>query len=123
VGEVLPDFGFSAAQIATVQGMIMAAQLPQSPHTVLEQILADADLDVLGRDDFATRNQDLHAELTESGTVLSDERWYSIRLETLQRHPYWAEAARSLRDEGKQKNIELLQRLQHQRQAGQGQDE
>jgi uncharacterized protein len=120
---VLPDFGFSAAQIATVQGMIMATQLPQSPHTVLEQILADADLDVLGRDDFATRNQDLHAELTESGTVLSDERWYSIRLETLQRHRYWTEAARNLRDAGKQKNIELLQRLQHQRQAGQGQDE
>ncbi len=105
---VLPGFGFSPGQIATVQGMIMATQLPQSPRTPLEEILADADLDVLGREDFWQRNQDLRAELAASGTLLDDERWLASQLQMLSRHHYWTAAARTLRDEGKQRNIEAL---------------
>jgi CheY-like chemotaxis protein/class 3 adenylate cyclase/predicted metal-dependent HD superfamily phosphohydrolase len=111
-GQVLPEFGFSPAQIATVQGMIMATQTPQSPHTLLEQILADADLDVLGREDFERRNEDLRAELEKSGTQIDLERWYSSQLQALESHRYWTAAAQSLRNAGQQQNIERLrQRL------------
>jgi CheY-like chemotaxis protein/class 3 adenylate cyclase len=111
-GKVLPQFGLSPAQIAAVQGMIMATELPQSPHTLLEQILADADLDVLGREDFERRNEDLRAELESSGTQIDLERWYSSQLQALESHRYWTAAAQSLRDAGQQRNIERLrQRL------------
>lgn len=43
--EMLPTFGYTPAQIEIVHGMIMATKLPQSPRTILEQLLADADLD------------------------------------------------------------------------------
>jgi len=112
VAQILPGFGFSPAQIATIQGMIMATQLPQSPHTPLEEILADADLDVLGRDDCWQRTQHLRNELAASGTQISDEGWYSSQLQMLQDHHYWTAAAQSLRGEGKQKNIEALKSLQ-----------
>ncbi len=109
--QVLPDFGFTPAQIAAIQGMIMATQLPQSPRTPLEEILADADLDVLGREDFCARNKDLQDELAASGIQLSDERWYSSQLQTLQNHHYWTAAARSLREAGKRENIEKVKSI------------
>ncbi len=112
--QVLPDFGFTPAQVAAVQGMIMATQLPQSPRTPLEEILADADLDVLGREDFATRNRDLRRELAMSGTHVSDERWYISQIQILQSHRYWTAAAQNLRQEGKTRNIELVKSLQAQ---------
>jgi uncharacterized protein len=111
VAQILPGFGFGPAQIAAIQGMIMATQLPQSPRTLLEQILADADLDVLGRDDFATRNRDLRDELATSGTQISDERWYTSQLQMLENHHYWTAAARALRAEGKASNIALVRGL------------
>jgi DNA-binding response OmpR family regulator/predicted metal-dependent HD superfamily phosphohydrolase len=110
-GQMLPGFGFTPAQIAAIQGMIMATQLPQSPRTIMEEILADADLDVLGREDFEPRNRALREELAASGIRLSDERWYSSQLQMLQNHHYWTAAARSLRGDGKQKNIEQVKRL------------
>jgi CheY-like chemotaxis protein/class 3 adenylate cyclase/predicted metal-dependent HD superfamily phosphohydrolase len=109
--RVLPGFGFSPGQIAAIQGMIMATQLPQSPRTPLEEILADADLDVLGREDFWQRNQCLREELAASGTPLDDERWIGSQLQVLSRHHYWSAAARALRDAGKQRNIEGLRAL------------
>jgi CheY-like chemotaxis protein/class 3 adenylate cyclase/predicted metal-dependent HD superfamily phosphohydrolase len=108
--EVLPGFGFSPAQVAAVQGMIMATELPQAPHTLLEQILADADLDVLGREDFCERNEALRLEMASSGTHIDVERWYATQLQVLRAHRYWTSAARSLRDAGKQQNIAALQR-------------
>jgi CheY-like chemotaxis protein/predicted metal-dependent HD superfamily phosphohydrolase len=107
-GQVLPGFGFSPTQVAAIQGMIMATQLPQSPRTRLEEILCDADLDVLGREDYGERNKALRAEMATSGLVLSDEDWCRSQLELLEKHRYFTAAARKLRAEGKQKNIEAV---------------
>ena len=106
--EVLPRFGYSPAHIKAIGGMILTTKLPQSPHTLLEEILADADLDVLGRDDFLVRSQDLQAELAAFGMPMSDEQWFGGQLEFMQAHRYFTVAARTLRDTMKQKNIEAL---------------
>lgn len=55
----LPDFNYQPTEIELVCGMIMATRIPQSPKTVLEEILCDADLDYLGRDDFFTLSRRL----------------------------------------------------------------
>ena len=106
--EVLPRFGYSPAHIEAIGGMILTTKLPQSPHTLLEEILADADLDVLGRDDFLVRSQDLQAELAAFGMPMSDEQWFGGQLEFMQAHRYFTVAARTLRDTMKQVNIEAL---------------
>jgi uncharacterized protein len=111
VGEVLPRFGFNETEIALVQGMIQATKLPQTPQTLLEQIIADADLDVLGRDDFLLRNNHLRQELAALGTPTTDEQWYSGQLKFLQSHRYFTAAARQLRDAQKQHNREALRGL------------
>lgn len=109
--EILPHFGYSAAHIQVVSSIIMATKLPQSPRTLLEEIMADADLDILGRDDFFARNQDLRAERAALGAPTTDEEWYSSQLEFIQTHRYFTAAARTLRDAKKQQNIEEMIKL------------
>jgi uncharacterized protein len=107
----LPSFGYSRAQIRLISGMIMATQLPQNPRNHLEQLLADADLDVLGRLDFLPRNQALRAEMTAFGATTSDMQWYRQQLHFMRTHHYWTAAARALRDAQKRHNCAALQRL------------
>lgn len=109
--EVLPRFGYSAAHIQVISGIIMATKLPQSPRALLEEIMADADLDILGRDDFLARNQDLRTERAALGLPTTDEEWYSSQLEFIQTHRYFTAAARTLRDAKKQQNIEEMIKL------------
>lgn len=111
--EVLPRFDFTPDQIERIIGMIMATRVPQTPHNMLEEIMADADLDVLGREvDFWSRNQDLRSELASYGEVLTDAEWNSRQLNFLLYHDYFTTTAQTLRNAGKQKHIaQLRQRL------------
>ncbi len=116
--EVLPSFGFQHDQIDRVAGIIMATRTPQSPKNLLEKIMADADLDVLGREDFWERNQDLRTERSLNGHRMSDEEWYLSQLNFLEVHSYFTDAAKQLRDEDKQTHIEeIKQRLEQSREA------
>ena len=107
----LPGFGYSPAQIQAIGGMIMATRLPQRPRTALEALLADADLDVLGRADFMRRNQALRAETEAFGAAFGDAQWYDQQLRFMQAHRYWTSAARALRDVQKRANYAALLRL------------
>ncbi len=115
--EALPPFGYTAEQIEVISNMILATRLPQSPHNLLEEILADGDLDNLGRDDFAERSRLLRAEQEVLGLNVSDEVWYERQLEFLRNHEYFTDAARRLRDAKKAQNLqELIE--QHDRYKG-----
>lgn len=103
--EVLPSFGYGQPQVEIVRGVIMATQLPQSPRDLLEQIMADADLDVLGRDTLMQRNQDLRRELACFGKEYTDPQWYASQLKFLEGHTYFTASARSLRDGRKALNM------------------
>ena len=109
--RVLPYFGYGPAQIEVISGLIMATRLPQSPRTPLERLLADADLDILGREDFLPRNKALRDELAGFGQLFSDQQWYRDQLRFVQTHNYWTQAAHALRDEQKLRNCEKLNDL------------
>jgi uncharacterized protein len=109
--DVLPRFGYGAAQIVAIVGMIMATRLPQTPQTLAQRILADADLDVLGRADFLSVNQCLRVEMAHAGMPASDSEWYRVQLHFLRGHSYWTPAARTLRDAQKRLNVALLAQL------------
>ena len=104
----LPRFGYQPQQIERIAGMIRATKLPQSPTTLLEQILADADLDVLGSDDFFERNSALRTEMANFGGAMTDEGWFANQLKFVQSHCYWTSAAAQLRNDGKQRSIATL---------------
>ena len=109
--QVLPDFGFSDEEIERVMGMILATRLPQSPYTLLEEIMADADLDVLGSDRFFEYTELLRCELLLNGEQMGSCRWYDQQVLFLRGHHYFTKAARDMRDAGKRANLmELLRR-------------
>jgi uncharacterized protein len=109
--EILPSFGFGQEDVKTIEGMIMATVLPQSPHTLLECIVADADLATLGQDHFLERNASLRRELAAVGKVYSDTDWFGSQLKFLQGHHYWTASARSLFDARKAENTASLAAL------------
>ncbi|HLI50280.1 MAG TPA: HD domain-containing protein, partial [Thermomicrobiaceae bacterium] len=111
--EALPRFGYSRDQIDTISGIIMATKLPQTPHNRLEEIMADADLDIFGSDDFVTRNEQLRAELAGLGSPSSDDEWYRNQLAFMRSHEYFTASARALLGSKKQANIRMMEeRLQ-----------
>lgn len=105
----LPGFGFSAADIASISGLILATRLPQSPKNVLEQLMADADLDVLGRADFPRRSEALRLETANLGADFDDAAWACRQLDFLRSHRYFTAAALALRGPGKAANIAWLE--------------
>jgi uncharacterized protein len=109
--EVLPALGYTPDQVQAIVGLILATRLPQSPRTPLEQIIADADLDVLGRKDFARSNRALRAELAAYGIISDDAEWYRDQIVFLEGHRYWTHAARQTRDGQKQQNLAELRAL------------
>jgi uncharacterized protein len=109
--ETLPGFGFSSAQVETIRSAILATMIPQAPTTLLESILADADLDVLGRDDFMLRNSHLRQELAFLGERYSDAAWYTQQLKFLDAHTYFTASARNRRTAGQWRNVAQLKQI------------
>lgn len=105
----LPEFGYDLGQIRTIAGMIAATRMPQSPTTLLEELICDADLDLLGRDDFWPRNRDLLAEIRLFvNRTVTEKDWLLDQTRFLETHIYFSPAAHALRDRGKWQNLEQM---------------
>lgn len=118
--EVLPRFGYRPAHIALISSLIMITKFPPQPSTLLEKIMADADMDSLGREDFLETSLALRREQEARGIIITDTEWYRAQIDFLQGHHYFTEAARSLRDAGKQRNFALMHKLLEEAQQREG---
>ncbi len=107
----LPNFEYSHKQIEAICGMIMATKIPQTPQTILEKIIADADLDYFGRDDFKPIAHSLFLELKEREMVADIETWNKVQVKFLESHQYWTKSAIELRGEQKQKRLDELKAI------------
>ena len=110
-GDMLPQFGYSKKDIRDIKKVIMATRLPQTPENILEKIMCDADIDILGTDDFFTKNGYLMLEMNNNGSNFETNEWNKQQLEFLEQHNYFTASARELNNEGKQKNIALMRTL------------
>ena len=93
--------------------MIFVTEIPHQPKNKLEEIICDADLDYLGRDDFHEIADKLRKELREHGKIKSDRQWDEIQVSFLKQHKYFTKTAIKTRKKGKEKNLkEVLARLE-----------
>jgi predicted metal-dependent HD superfamily phosphohydrolase len=104
----LTDFGFSDMQIEKVAGLIRATKVPQQPQTILEQIICDADLDYLGRDDFFKIGKGLYKEFVDQNIVSDDKTWNLLQVRFLESHHYFTNTSIKLRQEQKQKHLDII---------------
>lgn len=109
--EFLPSFGFDEEQLSIIYGLISATRLPQDPHTQLECIIADADLDYLGRDDFYPIAKTLYNEFRIYLGVKDEEEWNRIQLNFLRNHHYHTSYSLRLREPQKQKRLHEMEAL------------
>ncbi len=109
--EVLPHFGYSPAHIRMICGMIRATKIPQQPKNKLEEILCDADLDYLGRDDFEAIAHGLYCELKERNMVGDDKSWNQIQIRFMENHHYWTPSAQDSRQPIKRLHLCRLHQL------------
>lgn len=104
----LPAYGYTHEQIQKIRGMIMATKIPQSPKNKLEEILCDADLDYLGRDDFFTIGNKLFSELSMYGIINSENEWNKLQVSFLEKHHYFTKTAIKNRKAKKEEHLELI---------------
>ena len=108
--SVLPGFGYNPEAIEKICKLIMATKMPVSPFSLPEQILCDADLDYLGRNDFFMRSFQLQMEWQHFGVLCTDTvGWLRYEADFLSRHEFNTKSAHATRDTGKQKNLSLIQ--------------
>ncbi len=106
---ILPKYGYTDTQLDIIDGLIKSTEIPQSPKTHLEQIMCDADLDYLGRDDFHVIADYLRRELREHGKLDSDRLWDEIQIKFLNQHTYFTKSAIKLRQAKKEKHIREIE--------------
>ncbi len=109
--ELLPRFGYSAEEIDAICEMISATRIPQQPQNKLSEILCDADLDYLGREDFAEISDKLYKEFSWRGAVKTTEEWNGIQVAFFRQHSYFTASSQFARAEHKQKHLEELERI------------
>ena len=75
-------------EIALVNSMIRATKIPQQPKTFYDKILADADLDYLGRNDYDELSENLHQEFLYFGIIKTEQEWLDLQINFLTNHKY-----------------------------------
>ncbi len=106
--QYLPAYGFSQCEMKTINGLILATKIPQTPKNHLEEIICDADLDYLGRDDFFPNGNKLYIEFIGAGIVKNENDWNKLQVSFLESHHYFTSTALKLRQEKKEEHLELV---------------
>ena len=105
-------FDYSPQEIEQVESLIMVTTMPQYAKTKQEMVLCDADLDVLGREDFFITSFQLQLEWKIFGVMDSTLReWIKFEIDFLENHKYYTASAIKLREEQKQKNLKAFKDL------------
>ncbi|MDB4438818.1 HD domain-containing protein [bacterium] len=88
VRKELKAYNYSEESIAIICGMIMATKIPQHPKTLLEKILADADLEYLGTKHFNFFSEKLYQELKHYNASFTRDEWNAIQVRFVGNHSY-----------------------------------
>ena len=111
--EALTNFGFSKEEIEIITSAIHATKIPQNPLNRIGEILADSDLDNLGREDVFVMGQRIHSEMSRHGRTLTLNEWYEEQMNFFKKHRYFTKSAIKMREAKKQENIRELENLLH----------
>lgn len=106
--EQLEEKGIDKNSIETVCRLIMATRIPQKPTDKLSEILCDADLDYLGRDDYFPISQNVFLEFKRFGVVKNEPDWKEMQIKFLEEHRYFTDTANRLREKKKRENLRKI---------------
>lgn len=99
---------YNEKQIHLIEGMIRATKVPQDPKNLYEEIMADSDLDYLGRTDYDKLSAGLYKEFKHFGVVNNQSDWLDIQIRFLEMHEFHTDWAIRHRKENKMKVLHKL---------------
>ena len=103
------DFlGLDNKDLDVIKRMIMATKIPQNPKNNLECIIADADLEYLGTNDFKRIGDLLFKELKYLDSSLTPQKWLSVQIDFLENHRYYTAYCLKEKTPIKQNNLNEL---------------
>ena len=106
--DMLKPYNVSSQQLEIIQSAIMATKIPQSPKSKMEQVLCDADLDYLGRDDFYTIGETLFDELSNQNILKNREEWNNLQVKFLSNHEYFTNYSKLNRSPRKKQYLQEI---------------
>ncbi len=109
--DYLPGIGYSSDEIDIICKLIMATRVPHQPESLLEEIICDADLDYLGREDFFTTGNKIFRELFEQGNIEDEKAWNELQVKFLSAHRYFTATSIASRQEKKDSHLEQVKEL------------
>ena len=104
----LPKFGYTDNEIDKVCEIVMATKIPQTPNSHLAEILCDADLDYLGRNDFDEISESLYEEFKFRKIITNREVWDNIQVNFFNSHHYFTATNRDIRNIQKVLNLQKI---------------
>lgn len=108
----LEKYNFEEADIKIIQDCIMATKMPQSPNTLFEKILCDADMSHLGKKIYWERCGRIRQELAlTKNTTMSEPEWIEFELNFILNQKYHTAQANHLFEKRKKKHIRQLRKL------------
>ncbi len=107
--EILPKYGYTEEHIEKIKELIYVTQIPHKPKNHLEEIMCDADLDYLGREDFHEIADKLRDELMEHDKIKSNRQWDEIQIGFLKMHRYFTKTSIDTRLEKKLANMKEVE--------------
>jgi predicted metal-dependent HD superfamily phosphohydrolase len=113
LSKILPSI-LTLEEIDLVNGMIRATKVPQMPTNFMEEIIADADLDYLGRQDYDVLSGGLYKEFQYYDIVNNQKDWLDLQIRFLENHKYHTSFAKDFRIPLK---LQKLKQLKEKRKA------
>lgn len=109
VNEFLEKQNAAPSLTAKINGCIDATKMPQSPNTLIEQIICDADLFHLGTDEFNIKNEELRQELKAfSNEDVSKKKWRKMNIAFMENHKYFTDYGKRKQQPVKDQHIAEL---------------
>ena len=107
--DYLTKIGFDTTKIEKVVKCILATKMPQSPTNLLEEVICDADLAHLGKENFISKNRLLREEWSEHLKIcFSNKEWVKLNIEFLECHRYFTSYGKQNLQPIKEKNLKVL---------------
>ncbi len=106
--ELLPKYGYTEQHINTIVELIEVTEIPHKPLNHLQEIMCDADLDYLGRDDFQLISNNLKLELKTMDKIKSDRKWDEMQVAFFNKHRYFTKTSIDSREAKKNDNLAVI---------------
>ncbi len=103
-----------------VLGCIRATRYPQQPHTLLEEVLCDADMYHITLDNYFERAEQLRLELTHvKNKQIGRREWIATNREFLKSHLFFTQYGKTEMEAAKEKNVKKLKKALKEMENGQ----